>query len=385
MAILGTGWFGILFFWGFYTGVMPIFLRGFTGSKFLISLMLSLAGVSGCIVPPIAGYFSDRTHGRFGRRKPYILFGMLGMFACMMSLPYTGALGLIACISGATYMFMDIAQTPYMSLLPDITPPSQRGTASGVMNLLGGMGLIASFFACSQVWDEYPKMVFSMVAAVCCFSVVFAIALLRGPDKPEENSLGETTPIRYLRSIAKETDALKFFLAQFFWWLGFWVVQAFITLFLVEELGVGEGKSLLAPMIPSIVQTVLVLPSGALGDRVGRRGLLLSAVAFWTAAILTIGFSRSFTQALITLGISGIPLAVVMGVGYAYMLDLIPKERTAEFVGIGVVSMAAPQIFGPLIGGKLIDTFGYRSIFPVASVFMFISFCALRSIRARST
>jgi predicted MFS family arabinose efflux permease len=46
---------------------MPLFLRNFTKSKFTISLVLSLAGVAGCIVPPIVGYLSDRSLTRFGR------------------------------------------------------------------------------------------------------------------------------------------------------------------------------------------------------------------------------------------------------------------------------------------------------------------------------
>jgi MFS family permease len=80
-------------------------------------------------------------------------------------------------------------------------------------------------------------------------------------------------------------------------------------------------------------------------------------------------------------GISAIPFASVIGVGYAFMLDLVPRQRTAEFVGFSTISIAAAQIIGLLIGGELIDTLGYRSMFPVSAVLMFAGFLVLQSVR----
>jgi MFS family permease len=72
-----------------------------------------------------------------------------------------------------------------------------------------------------------------------------------------------------------------------------------------------------------------------------------------------------------------------MGVGLAYMLDLVPPKRTAEFVGFSVISVAVAQIVGPLIGGKLIDELGYRSIFPAAAAAMIVGLAILRFVSAR--
>ena len=112
------------------------------------------------------------------------------------------------------------------------------------------------------------------------------------------------------------------------------MVSTFATLFVVEELKVAEGDSFLALLPFTIVATLFVLPLGMLGDRYGRKGILSCAVALWAAAAILIGLSQTFTQAIITVAISGIPFACVMGVGYAYMLDLVPPQRTAEFVGL---------------------------------------------------
>jgi maltose/moltooligosaccharide transporter len=216
MIILGVGWCGMLFFWGFYSGSMPLFLSNFTSSKFAISLVLSLAGLSGCTIPPVVGYLSDRTRTRYGRRRPYIFFGMLTMLDCMLGLPNVTSFGVVALLSAAMYISIDIAQTPYMSLMPDITPPERRSTASGVMNLFGSAGLILCFFLMSTIWDEHPGLAFRLVALISFGSVLASIALLSERRMPKSDHIGTANPLSHLKGILEETNALKFFTAQFF-------------------------------------------------------------------------------------------------------------------------------------------------------------------------
>ncbi len=162
------------------------------------------------------------------------------------------------------------------------------------------------------------------------------------------------------------------------------MISTFVTLFVVEELKVAEGDSFLALLPFTVVATLFVLPLGMLGDRYGRRGILSCAIALWAATAILIGLSQTLTHAIITVAISAIPFACVMGVGYAYMLDLVPQRRTAEFVGLSVISIALAQILGPAIGGALIDQFGYRAMFPAAAVVMLIGLALLQLIPARS-
>ena len=96
MMLIGTGWFGVQVFWAFHAGTMPLFLKGFTDSKFTISLVLSLAGLSGGLVPPLVGYWSDRSATRFGRRRPFVLVGSLGAMLCVLGLPHAHSFAALA-------------------------------------------------------------------------------------------------------------------------------------------------------------------------------------------------------------------------------------------------------------------------------------------------
>jgi MFS family permease len=385
MVLLGVGWFGAQIFWAFHAGTMPLFLTGFTDSKFTISLVLSLAGVTGLIIPPAVGYLSDRASTRWGRRRPYILAGALGVLICILLLPGVAAFGGVALLSGCMYALFRTAETTYLALLPDVTPAAQRGTAAGVMNLIGAVGLIGCFAVSSVLWNHHRRLVFGVVAFGCFLFLSIATALIKEPAARQESAPSTAGPLAYLKSVAKETNVLRFFAAQFSWWLAFWMVSTFAVLFATEELHVPEGRSLLVPMVFAIVAAVFMVPLGMLGDRFSRKRVLSCVLACWVVLQVLVGLSQNLTHALLTFGLCAIPYAGIMAVGYAFLFDLIPKERTAEFVGIGLVSMASGQICGPLIGGRVIDAFGYRWIFPCAAAFLLIGLVLLQLVRTPAT
>ena len=94
-------------------------------------------------------------------------------------------------------------------------------------------------------------------------------------------------------------------------------------------------------------------------------------------------FEEVFPERFFNVGIAEQSL-VDVAVGLAYMLDLVPRKRTAEFVGFSVFSIAVAQLLGPLLGGKLIDEMGYRSIFPAAAMLMIVGLVILQFVRPRA-
>jgi MFS family permease len=307
------------------------------------------------------------------------------MCLCVLSLPLIPVFGVVVLVSALMYLSLVSAEAPYLALLPDTVPPEQRSTASGVLNLLGSVGLITYLALGTALWDTHRTAVFCSVALLPLALLLLTITLIREPEILPEDLGAASSPLSYLKSLAEETNALKFFVGQSFWWLGLWIFSSFLTLFMVEELGVSEGRSMLASMAFSVVSIVFMLPLGMLGDRVGRKGLLTVMLVLWTAAHVLVGLSQTVTQVLIFAGLGGIPFAAARGVAYAYMLDLIPEERTAEFVGLNYLSQTLSLIVGAVIGGTLIDSFGYRSTFLAAAVFTLIGLLILQLVRPRAT
>jgi MFS family permease len=381
IASLGSTAFGMNFFWAFYTGSLPLFLNDFTDSKFEISLVLSLGGLCGCVFAPIVGYLSDRTTTRFGRRMPYLLFGTIGLSLCLLVMPHAATFWMVFLIATVMVLSITVADTPYYSLIPDLAPPEQRGTVSGGVQLLGGIGLIAYFVVGSETWDAHRTATIYMVAAVALFSALVTIGLVREPAAIERAPSGGGGVLSHLRGLAEEANAMKFLFSHFLIWMAIAIIASFITLFLVEELGVSEGRSLWVLTANSVVSTACVLPLGMLGDRLDRKRLLCWMLLFSIVVHLALVLAQNFAQVLILLGFGGLLGATLYGPAYAFYLDLIPEERTAEFVGLLSVSIYAGQMVGPPIGGMLIDTLGYRSMFVAAAIFLAAGLLVLLLVR----
>jgi MFS family permease len=279
------------------------------------------------------------------------------------------------------YAFARVAEAPYLSLVPDLTSPEQRGTASGVMNLCGSMGSIALFAASAVVWDRNPTAVFVMVALVCFGFALVTLAFVREPGVSPDAPREPMTLLAHLASLREGSSAVRWIIAQWFWWVGFMMVVSFAILFAVEELQVSEGRAFLVLLVFPIVATLLMVPMGILGDRRERKRMLSQLIVLSAASTMAIALAQNLMHAVILLGLAAVPFAGIMVVGYAFFLDLIPQKRTAEFLGLGVVSVAAAQLLGPLIAGTLIDSFGYRAVFPTAGALGLVTCLLLQFIK----
>lgn len=103
---------------------------------------------------------------------------------------------------------------------------------------------------------------------------------------------------------------------------------------------------------------------GGLGDRIGRRKVLLLGAAAFGAVSIAAAFSRS-AQTLIlaraALGVAGATLAPSTLSLIANMFRD-PRERTFA-VSMWISAFSAGAIIGPLVGGALIQNFGWSSVF----------------------
>src|SRR5262245_5620134 len=107
-----------------------------------------------------------------------------------------------------------------------------------------------------------------------------------------------------------------------------------------------------------------LITMGTLGDRIGRRRLLMiGAAAFGIASVLA-AFSRSAEMLIATralLGVAGATLAPsTLSLIRNMFLD--PRERTVA-IGIWVASYSVGGAIGPLIGGILLENFWWGSVF----------------------
>ncbi len=113
-----------------------------------------------------------------------------------------------------------------------------------------------------------------------------------------------------------------------------------------------------------LANAILVPVWGKLGDTIGRKKVYLTGFTIFIGSSLLAGISWSFGSLLFFRIIQGIAVSADYPTAMAILaVTFTNKKKRAQALGIWSASMASGAILGPLIGGPLIDTFGWRSVF----------------------
>jgi EmrB/QacA subfamily drug resistance transporter len=109
--------------------------------------------------------------------------------------------------------------------------------------------------------------------------------------------------------------------------------------------------------------TTLIVSVGRLGDVIGRRRLLLAGTFLFTLASLLCALAPTLPLLIAARAAQGLGAAVMMALAMAFVADTVPKERTGSAMGLLGTTSAIGTALGPSLGGLLIATLGWPSIF----------------------
>ena len=132
-----------------------------------------------------------------------------------------------------------------------------------------------------------------------------------------------------------------------------------------------------------LVVTTSVVTAGRLGDMIGRRRLLLAGLLLFTVASVLCGLAPRLWMLVAARVLQGVGAAVMMALSTALVAGTVPKEKTGSAMGLLGTTSAVGTALGPSLGGMLIDSLGWPSIFfinlPLGLVAVFL---VLRSLPA---
>ncbi len=109
--------------------------------------------------------------------------------------------------------------------------------------------------------------------------------------------------------------------------------------------------------------SALLLFGGALGDRFGRRLLLVIGVALFALASAVCTVAPTLPVLLLGRGLQGVGAALLLPNSLAILGDAFAGEARGKAIGVWAASGAIAGAIAPVIGGGLIDTVGWRAIF----------------------
>ena len=294
---------------------------------------------------------------------------------------------------------MALWRTPVVALMPDITPSRFRSQANGIINFMGGVGAIISFLVGSRLYRINVNYPFWMGSILVIAAALMVLIFIREPKNHEEKekqpgmfaSLGEVWR-------DQERSTLRILLAIFFWFLGYNAIEAFFTLYAVNQLGMNEADGALLLGQLSFVFVLFALPAGYIGGVAGCKPTIVTGIAILTMTTLMVFF---LPQALLTQELTILPLlgavpvlgALLMISGAAWALininslpmvvDMTTAARLGTFTGLYYLFSTLSAIAGPIINGIAIQLTGenYNIVWILAPVFMAVALVLMLGVR----
>lgn len=353
--------------------IIPLFLAGFTDSRVLIGLVVSLVEAVG-VLPQIA--VANRLRRRPDSVKPLMLVGIWtrcavwGALATLALLvPDPSILVLLLFMAGVSIYSLGggVAVLPFKQVISGTIAPQHRSSffgwrliTGGILAVVAGMIVKRVLGADEVAWPRNYGLLFLMSFASLGIAYT-AMSHLRFPHSALDSVRPERPILNELKSIWKTYPILRRLLIVRLLSGGLVLALPFLTLYATREVGISlawVGVFVAAQKIGAVASNLAWMP---LGNRLGTKCVILSGLTLAVLSLATVLISKGiFTLSFVFFLAGGAMSAMIVGFN-GYILEFgTPDIRPLLFALEG--TLLFPLYFMPLLGGWLADTCGYTAL-----------------------
>jgi len=382
-----------------------------------------VAPLTGLIVQPIIGHYSDRTWTRLGRRRPYFLVGAvlasIGLILMPNSDMFTAYLPALW-VGAGLLMIMDasfnIAMEPFRALVADVLPSDQRTLGFSVQTVLIGIGavigswlpyMLANWFNVSNeaAVGEVPLnllLSFFIGAAVLIISILVTVtttkeyspeemALIHAAEgeEPEEES---ASLMNIFSDFAKMPDTMRQLAwVQFFSWFGLFGMWVFATPAIASHIygldisdthskgfqDAGDWVGILFGVY-NAVSAVYAFFLPAIAKKLGRKRTHAVSLIIGGLGLISLYIMPDKNWLILSMVGVGVAWASILAMPYAILAGSIPVRKMGVYMGIFNFFIVLPQILNALIGGPMVKyLYNDRPIFALVVSGISLIFAAI--------
>ena len=309
---------------GYMFLLVNIYLMKFATDVLLIApvamgLIFGISRLWDAVTDPLAGYFSDRTRTRLGRRRPWILASALPIgvaFSMLWSPPVgLGEQALVLWMAIGVFLFyssMTIVIVPHTSLGAELTESyHERTRLFGVRHVTWSLGSLAALGGMALLIDSptpRARAAAMAIAAAVVTALLIVVAVIGLRERAEYQGRGEQNPFKAFSDVVRNLHARRL-----------------LAVFLIESLG-GATVGILTPyvaqyivgtpeltplylllyLVPSILSVPVWVP---LSRRFGKKALWIFSMVVTATGFGSMFLVQEGDVALIS------TLAVFLGLG----------------------------------------------------------------------
>jgi maltose/moltooligosaccharide transporter len=404
--------------WQLYNTYVPVFLQagnpafteagattvGFGLGPALTGFILVFDNIAGLFISPLVGAWSDSLRTKWGRRMPFILFGVPVAVLAFIVIPLI-PLGIAPELNGQTGQLTGLLIPFIISLfivlvafamvrpvadvlLFDVTPSQHRSTANGIAGAIAGFLVVVTALAGAALYDVYGPLPFWLAAGFALVILFLTWAFVKEPEDlaSAKELAGEPFNLRgivaFLRGLPKDhARSLMFLLlSNLLAYVALAQMQAFLSSYGVFSLGMEESAAAMLVAIPAIAFMIIAVPAGLLSNKIGRKNTQIVGLVGYAIGALVIYMFPDATMLNVGLLICGLtwPLANVVQV--AMIVDSAPVETLmGTYTGLRQIAVTLGFIIGPILGGTLVEAMGnnYRWVWLIMFVFLVLATVAI--------
>lgn len=355
-------------------------------------IISGIAGVCALIAYPLTGALSDRTIGRFGRRRPWILGGALLFAGSLVVLGLQDTMVGIGILWSLTIIGFCMLTSALTATISDQVPVNQRGLVSGWLSAPQAVGTIAGLLLIIMLslgqFVGYTLLAVLIVLLVLPFVLRIPDAVLKPEDRPPFT----------LRALIAGFWISPIQFPDFGWTLLSRILVNFgnafgttlLLYFLQDGLGFAPGDpaqdALLTLTLIYMVFVVLAsLGLGWLSDRLGKRKMFVFlASALQAVAALMLAFVPSFDVAMVAAGFLGLGYGCFLSVDQALATQVLPfAAARGKDLGIMNIATTVPQAVAPLFGAFVVAALvGFQGLFLLAAIAALVGGLAVIPVRS---
>jgi len=314
--------------------ILPLYLTLRLGaSPVIVGLIEGIAESLASILKVFSGYFSDK----FGKRKPFALFGYSSSTVGKLFLYLSGSWWHVLFSRAVDRFGKGVREAPRDALIADSITDSMRGRSYGLHRTLDSLGavigVILAYCFLTVYKSDYKKVFFySLIPASLAVVILLLVKETQRnvPKRPINLNPPVSTPKFNFSSFDRRLKA--FLLIVFLFTLGNSSNQ--FLLLRAKNLGFLEGNIILLYLVYNLVYSFFSYPAGRLSDKIGRKTLLVGGYLFYGLVYMGFAVVRSPSSLWLLFVLYGVYIASTQGVEKAFIADLAPENLRGTLMGM---------------------------------------------------
>lgn len=355
--------------YGVVAPVLPQYARHFGVSIAAATFVITAFAIMRLAGAPPAGFLVQR----LGERRVYIgglIIVALSTGACALADTYWQLL-LFRSLGGVGSAMFTVSS---LGLMIRISPPDARGRVSGLFSsgfMIGSVGGPILGALTAGLGLSAPFLIYGaalLVAAAVVFVSLRNSAVIASSDGDD----GPPVPFRTVFAHRAYKAALLSNFAT--GWASFGLRVALVPLFVVEVLGGSPGVAGLALTAFAVGNISVVIPSGYLSDRLGRRTLLIVGLTLAALSTGAVGFTTSLPVFLVAACIAGAATGIFVSPQQAAVADVV-GSRARGGTAVATFQMMADvgSIGGSLLVGLIAQYLSFSWAFVISGAIMLLA------------